>query len=120
MDLCTFVAEPDVQAVPKARQFALSCCSKWGVTVDPDALALVVSELLTAALRRSSGPVTVTVGRRPNRVVISVTDPRGPEGEDGEEMFRQVVDGYAQRWGHRTDDGRLWAELEATALVAAR
>lgn len=113
MDLRTLVAPVEPSSVADARQFALTCCRDWGVQVDEDALAVVVSELVTVALRRSSGLMTVSVARRPDRVVVSVSDDQGLVGEIGDELFRQVVGALSTAWGEQEQSGggRLWAEV---------
>ncbi|QXJ26770.1 ATP-binding protein [Actinomadura graeca] len=49
----SFTVTPDPESVTDARHFALSCLTDWGVPVLADDVGLVVSELVTNALRHS-------------------------------------------------------------------
>ncbi|TDC39428.1 ATP-binding protein [Actinomadura sp. KC345] len=51
----SFTVEPDPESVTEARHFAVSRLAEWGVAELTDDVGLVVSELVTNALRHSGG-----------------------------------------------------------------
>ena len=61
----SFTVEPDPESVTEARHFAVSRLAEWGVPELADDVGLVVSELVTNALRHSGGTSRV---RRVNDV----------------------------------------------------
>jgi anti-sigma regulatory factor (Ser/Thr protein kinase) len=52
----TFVLEPEPESVTEARHFVLSLLRDWGLAALRDDIGLVVSELVTNALRHSLPP----------------------------------------------------------------
>jgi hypothetical protein len=74
--LATRTAGPDARSVGTARDFCLSTMRRWGVTDRQDDVAVVVSELLTNALRHA----VPQAGPRPG--TPSAT-PHGPAGGTG-------------------------------------
>ena len=112
--------EPDGSSVAEARHFARECLSRWGLEEQAADIELVVDELVTNAIRHSRGPVTLAIGRRLDRVVVSVQDPspERPEHEGSDVLADNgrgllLVEELATGWGTTpTDDGkRVWAEL---------
>ena len=112
--------DPDGESVSAARDFVEECLARWELTDQADDIQLIVDELVTNAIRYSRGPVTLAIGRRPNRVVIQVQDP-SPESPEPEatDVFADsgrgllLVDNLAADWGTTpTPDGkRVWAEV---------
>ncbi|MFC6882865.1 MULTISPECIES: ATP-binding protein [Actinomadura] len=51
----SFTVQPDPESVTEARHFAISRLCEWGLGALTDDLGLVVSELVTNALRHSGG-----------------------------------------------------------------
>ncbi|WP_413808713.1 ATP-binding protein [Streptomyces sp. OE57] len=104
------------EAVKGARQFTGSTLRQWNIPELLDEVALVVSELVTNALRHAlSGtaaagaperPVRLHLMRGPSRLVCAVRDPSevGPvsgEAGCGEESGRglQLVESFTDGWG---------------------
>ncbi|GAA1352431.1 ATP-binding protein [Streptomyces beijiangensis] len=116
----TFPAEPD--AVRVARHAVGDALGEWGLfPAFGDVAVLLVSELVTNALRYASGPIGVRLVRLDQGdLLVEVSDPlpdpprertSGPEDEGGRGL--QLVACSAQRWGTRC--GRtgktVWFEL---------
>lgn len=113
------------ESVAQARAFVADTCADWDVHVDPDDLALVVSELVTNAVHFAEGPIAVFVARRLDRLVVAVEDHSAefaaPPMEDVLATWGRgllVVDAVAERWGESALSGgkRVWAEFPLTAV----
>jgi anti-sigma regulatory factor (Ser/Thr protein kinase) len=112
--------DPDGSSVAQARVFARDCLTRWGLDDQAADVELVVDELVTNAIRHSRGPVTLSIGRRLDRIVVQVQDPspEHPEHERSGILADQgrgllLVEQLAAGWGTTpVDDGkRVWAEL---------
>ena len=80
-------AGPDARSVGTARDFCLSTMRRWGVTDRQDDVAVVVSELLTNALRHAVPPGRSPPGPRPG----PPTGPRtGPQAARAAAAGRSV------------------------------
>jgi anti-sigma regulatory factor (Ser/Thr protein kinase) len=108
------------ESVAAARGFVDDCMARWGLTDQADDVQLIVGELVTNAIRHSRGPVTLAIGRRPDRIVVQVQDPspESPEPESTDVLADSgrgllLVDNLAADWGTTpTADGkRVWAEV---------
>jgi anti-sigma regulatory factor (Ser/Thr protein kinase) len=93
-----------------------------GVRADREAVILMISELLTNALRHGRPPATISVNARPQRVHVTVCDasaeepevlPLDPTRVGGNGM--RIVETLATRWGYdRQRSGKaVWFEVEA-------
>ncbi|MFE4250017.1 ATP-binding protein [Streptomyces sp. NPDC056910] len=116
-----FPEEPG--AVRSARAAVRGQLGVWGLDSLGDVTELLVSELVTNALRHASGPIGVRLLRSAEpghtlRVEVSdhLPDPplervAGPEEESGRGL--QLVAGAARRWGTRPGDAgkTVWFEL---------
>ncbi|MGW5005012.1 ATP-binding protein [Streptomyces parvulus] len=117
-----FPAVPD--AVRTARAQVRGALRAWGLDGVSDLTALLVSELVTNALRHATGPIGVRLLRRPAAppgiLLVEVSDPlpdppraRGarPEDEDGRGL--QLVASSVHRWGTRAGEAgkTVWFEL---------
>ncbi|MFJ6695738.1 ATP-binding protein [Streptomyces sp. NPDC091272] len=126
-----FPAEPD--AVRTARHAVRHTLETWGLGEVSDVSVLLVSELVTNALRHASGPIGVrlvrldtsdaragTVRTPPAVLRVEVSDPlpdppreraAGPDDEGGRGI--QLVACSARRWGtRRGKTGKtVWFEL---------
>ena len=112
--------EPDGSSVAAARRFAHDCLTRWQLEKQADNVELVVTELVTNAIRHGRGPVTLSIGRRLKRIVVQVQDP-SPEqpapdqpdvlADSGRGLL--LVEELAADWGSTPTDGgkRVWAEL---------
>ncbi|MBI0296062.1 ATP-binding protein [Streptomyces sp. PRKS01-29] len=122
------------EAVKGARQFTGSTLRQWNIPELLDEVALVVSELVTNALRHAlptttatgepERPVRLHLMRGPSRLVCAVRDPSevGPvagEAGCGEESGRglHLVECFTDGWGWQplagTPRGKIvWAVFE--------
>ncbi|MFF8610279.1 ATP-binding protein [Streptomyces sp. NPDC015346] len=125
---------PRFEAVRGARKFTQSTLAQWDLTERFDDVALVVSELVTNALRhalpadapqasREDGqnpPVRLHLMRWTGRLVCAVRDPshRSPETRSGEEdgaaeggrgLF--LVDSFSDGWGWHPLAGTLHGKV---------
>ncbi|MFB7496685.1 SpoIIE family protein phosphatase [Streptomyces sp. NPDC056161] len=107
----------------RARVLASALLRRWHTSDQArGAVLLVISELVTNAVRFGTGPVTVRLVRSGSRLSCEVGDtgngrPRLRRGELLDDSGRglHVVHKLTTRWGVRwTDTGKtVWAELEA-------
>ncbi len=117
---------------PKVVREALAAAYEGGWSLD-DGL-LVASELVTNAVRHSGCVVAhklqVDIGRRRDRLLISVHDP-GLSGGGAEPVRPErsepggwglaLIERLCLRWGSERPDGyRVWAELPAQGEVLGR
>lgn len=117
------------ESVAAAREFVASTLSdslpKTAPTVELiDDARLIVSELVTNAVKTTAGDVEVLVQFGPARVRVTVADHAGGAPErrqaDVEAVSGrglQIVAAVAQAWGYElTEDGkRVWADLRAAS-----
>ncbi|MBD0422873.1 ATP-binding protein [Streptomyces sp. TRM S81-3] len=116
----TFPAEPD--AVRAARSLVRGRLHGWGLDSVGDLAALLVSELVTNALRHATGPIGVRLVRSSVdgvlRVEVSDSLPEpprervaGPDDEGGRGL--QLVASATRRWGTRPGEAgkTVWFEL---------
>ena len=110
---------PSVSTPALARAFAMDAMELAAVPASADAVALVVSELVTNAVVHGRGDVTLDVVLAPDLVRVEVTDadplmsPARPvtEGDTGRGLL--LVSRVAQRWGvRRQSTGKVvWADV---------
>jgi len=117
----TFPADPG--AVRTARLAVREQLRDWGLDSVGDLTALLVSELVTNALRHATGPIGVRLvlpARLEGVLLVEVSDPlpdppreriARPEDESGRGL--QLVASSSRRWGTRPGDtGKtVWFEL---------
>ena len=117
----TFPAEPG--AVRTARAAVRGQLRGWGLDSLGDIAALLVSELVTNALRHATGPIGVRLVRPaglPEVLLVEVSDPVSdppreraarPEDESGRGL--QLVASSSRRWGSRpgSTGKTVWFEL---------
>ncbi|MET7812882.1 ATP-binding protein [Streptomyces sp. NPDC005395] len=117
-----FPAAPD--AVRTARSLVRHTLREWELDSVVDIAALLVSELVTNALRHATGPIGVRVVRGPagaaGILLVEVSDPLPdpprervayPDDEDGRGL--QLVASATRRWGTRPGEAgkTVWFEL---------
>ncbi|MFI8191012.1 ATP-binding protein [Streptomyces sp. NPDC085946] len=117
----TFPADPG--AVRTARSAVRDRLRTWGLDGVADLTALLVSELVTNALRHATGPIGVRLVRPAaldGVLLVEVSDPlpdppraRAARAEDESGRGLQLVASTARRWGTRPGDvGKtVWFEL---------
>ncbi|MFE4754909.1 SpoIIE family protein phosphatase [Streptomyces mirabilis] len=116
----------DPAAVAGARALATRQLRAWGLEELAMATELVVSELVTNAVRYAPGPVRLRL-LRASRLICEVTDTSNSSprlrharttDEGGRGLF--LVAQLAHRWGTRyTHEGKIiWAELDSSAPAA--
>jgi len=124
-----------VTATPCARLHTRAVLAEWGLNDLAEAAELIVSELVTNAVRASTGPdghprydgsglpvVVVRLGTDHTRVLIEVwdviagapvTEQAGPDDESGRGLV--LVEAVCERWSWETVPGWpgkvVWAEL---------
>ncbi|MDQ1034368.1 PAS domain-containing protein/anti-sigma regulatory factor (Ser/Thr protein kinase) [Streptomyces sp. V3I8] len=114
------------EAVRHARRFTRRALRAWRVTDEPDAVLLVVSELVTNALVHTDGQVRLDLTLIGNRLRVAVADvsPRTPikptsigwEATGGRGIL--LVEALSATWGTVPVSGgkQVWAELPLTEL----
>jgi anti-sigma regulatory factor (Ser/Thr protein kinase) len=109
-----------VEEVATARAWVRRQLTDWGVGAVGELAELLVSELVTNALRHASRPTTVTALLLDEVVTLAVSDadtplPRLRRVSDADEGGRglQLVAMLAARWGARpTPNGKVvWCDL---------
>ena len=105
----------------RARQVVRDAASSWGLSEDlSDDAQLVVTELVSNGIDHGEGPITLTVSRKADGMLVEVHDespkepqlrPVDPSSARGRGM--QLVQALSVRWGTTPgDDGKVvWAEL---------
>jgi len=117
----TFPADPG--AVRTARAVVRGQLRTWGLDPLGDVAALLVSELVTNALRHATGPIGVRLLRPADSaapLLVEVSDPlpdppreRTAQADDENGRGLQLVAHSSRRWGTRpADSGKtVWFEL---------
>lgn len=112
-------ASPD--AISRARAFTREALVRWSCEHAVDDAALLVSEMVTNAIRHTDGKAVLALRREVGRVRISVTDTETrppapnlrpePTATSGRGMH--LVDALAAAWGvEPTGSGKtVWAEI---------
>jgi anti-sigma regulatory factor (Ser/Thr protein kinase) len=112
----------DPAEVRRARHLVGSSLDRWGVPDESGVAALLVSELVTNALRYGDQPMRLVARRAEHGVRVEVHDGRpsdpprvrnpSPESPTGRGML--LVDALAARWGWSEGGGRkqVWFELD--------
>ncbi|MFG2085435.1 ATP-binding protein [Spirillospora sp. NPDC048824] len=120
----TLILDPTDRAPAEARRFLAACFCEWGIKDDSDG-RLVVSELVTNALRHGSGEIIVRIFRDENdgALTIEVWDQGTGEPLAKPESETEIhgrglltVEGIAIKWGTRpiSEGGKIvWARLAA-------
>ncbi|WP_460090898.1 SpoIIE family protein phosphatase [Streptomyces mexicanus] len=118
-DVAYWVLEPEVSAPGRARRLARRALDRWGLEDLSDSVELLVSEVVTNAVRYASRPVTLRL-LRTNVLRCEVGDdvpqlPRLRQARATDEGGRglYLVNRLARRWGAtRLSTGKVvWFEL---------
>lgn len=110
------------ESVKVARDFALGVLGAWGLTAMGDEVRLVVSELVTNALRYSAGyagvntPIRLSFLRTGRRLTCAVADPcdqipvhREPDSSSQSGRGLHLVEAFSDSWS--------WAPLSSHGKV---
>lgn len=118
---CATVFAATEKAVPAARLYVEMTLEAWGLAGLADDAKLIVSELVTNALRHGAGPIDVRCAISDDEeFVMEVRDssPELPEVEDTDLLDLSgrglvIVEALARAWGARpAEDGKVtWAAL---------
>ncbi|MFG3343852.1 SpoIIE family protein phosphatase [Streptomyces sp. NPDC048018] len=122
-DVAEWTVESDFRAVGPARRKAEGRLREWKSTVDPFAAALVVSELVTNAVRYGAGPITLRLIRGGTTLLCEVDDAAltapylhhaKAVDEGGRGLY--ICATLAESWGvrYREHGKTVWAELSTT------
>ncbi|MFF0310618.1 SpoIIE family protein phosphatase [Streptosporangium sp. NPDC004379] len=117
-DLAQLTLTPDPRSAAQARRLVRATLSEWRLDPIADATELMISELVTNAIKHGSGIVEVRLLRGPS-LVCEVAD-RSPlppvmrEAGSDDDTGRglHLINWLAHRWGTRpTPDGKIvWVE----------
>lgn len=111
-------AEP--VAASRARRFVAETLVRWGLLDTSDLAAMVVTELVSNAVRHSKAPIALRLHHTSGRLILEVLDsddrlprPIQPAIHDENHRGLFIVESLAQRWGSRASPhGKIvWAEL---------
>ncbi|GFE17882.1 hypothetical protein Sgleb_59290 [Streptomyces glebosus] len=116
--LATWEIPADPSAVGQARRSAAGRLAEWGLEDLAFSTELIVSELVTNAIRHASGPISLRMIRA-RTLICEVSDSSSTSphlrharttDEGGRGLF--LIARYAERWGTRyTAQGKIiWAE----------
>lgn len=116
----TVAIEHSVRGPGQARRAVQACAAELGLTEDGDDLVLVVSEMVTNAVRHAAPPVELQIAATDDRVVVAVSDgsPASPvaraAGDDAEGgRGLALVDLLCSERGVRSDPPgkKVWAAV---------
>ncbi|MFG2328086.1 SpoIIE family protein phosphatase [Streptomyces sp. NPDC048604] len=116
--------EPDLANVARARELVTTRLAEWGLDEAAFVTELIVSELVTNAIRYVGGPVGLRLIRGPEGLVCEVSDtgtaqPRVRRARETDEGGRGLflVSQLADRWGSRFTPGgkTIWSEQTVEA-----
>ncbi len=122
---CSFA--PESASVPQARHLTRACLADWGLHEHSTVAELLVSELVTNALRHSRGTIGFALSFQDGLLRCEVEDadpslPRVHRARDDEERGRglHLLELLSCCWGSaRTTDGKaVWFELIANDAEA--
>jgi signal transduction histidine kinase len=120
-DRMTLLLGPEVSAAATARRLIDRTLGTWGLSTLRDPARLVVTELVSNAVRHAGTALEVSLSRRPDAIHLSVRDrstrpprpggPVAPTVEGGRGLL--VVDLLSRAWGTTpVPDGKVvWASL---------
>ncbi|MFJ4467739.1 SpoIIE family protein phosphatase [Streptomyces sp. NPDC089424] len=116
--VATWTLPHDETAACRARNLAAVQLAAWGMEGLEDSTKLIISELVTNAVRHSTGPIGLRlIQHQVLTIEVSDTDPRAPRmrsARSTEENGRglALVARLSRRWGSRPVPGHkvVWAE----------
>ncbi|WMX44334.1 SpoIIE family protein phosphatase [Streptomyces roseicoloratus] len=122
-DVSEWDVPAELRAVSPARRHAEKRVREWWPDADAFPVELVVSELVTNAVRHGAAPITLRLIRGETTVVCEVDDAAlvaphirhakaSDEGGRGLHISASLADGWGVRY--REDGKTVWAELDVT------
>ncbi|MFF4777429.1 ATP-binding SpoIIE family protein phosphatase [Microtetraspora fusca] len=117
-EMASFPLSDDPRFVRTARRFVRNTLSAWGLTSLADTTELIVSEMVTNALKHGWPPIELRL-LRGRTLVCEVADgsstapaPRSPTLDDDTGRGLMLIKRFAYRWGTRpTSQGKIvWVE----------
>lgn len=122
--------QPTLFAASVARRFVTEALRGWGRHALVDRAEVVVSEMVSNAIRHSGRPFRVVVSLKDDVVRIAVTDPSSEpptvRAEDPEIATggrgMHLIGALSRRWGTQLHDGgkTVWAEIDDPARGQVR
>ena len=112
---------PDLASAMAARHFVADALARRGLDCLVDVAVLLVSELVTNAVRYAGGPVHLQIVVRRGRVRVEVIDeaPDGPRSASADTFAERgrgllIVEALASRWSVEDlpPGKRVWFELD--------
>ncbi|MBI0294420.1 ATP-binding protein [Streptomyces sp. PRKS01-29] len=124
----SWLLPPEPSSVPMARRLALAQLAAWTLRDFADDAELLVSELVTNALRHAGGPIRLTLSLcsadRAFRCEVADEDPERPRvrracGDDEGGRGLHLLDLLSRCWGSTcTAAGKVvWFELHPPAIA---
>jgi PAS domain-containing protein/anti-sigma regulatory factor (Ser/Thr protein kinase) len=119
--VATQVLPPDPRAAKTARDIAVTALHGWQLAEHADLMELLVSEVVTNAIRYANTPSHLTLRRGRNALYVEIADgdsrvPRllNPTADDEGGRGLQLVAELATHWGARpTSTGKtVWFQLD--------
>lgn len=116
--------QPVVDSVPAARRMIVDTCAHWNLPHLTDPAGLVLTELVTNAVRHAGTPIDLTITRGRHLLHLAVRDyttatpsrtgPPAEHGPGGRGLL--IVEALATHWGYTpTTNGKVtWADFQTT------
>jgi serine phosphatase RsbU (regulator of sigma subunit) len=119
--MTTVIDRGDIRAARGAREFISRVLGEWDLSIQLDAVVLLVSEVVTNALCDTDGRVDLTVIRQPGFIRVEVSDHAASEARSrGGALLHEssegvaLLSGFSDRWGTipRGSGKTVWFELD--------
>ncbi|MFE6222848.1 SpoIIE family protein phosphatase [Streptomyces sp. NPDC057854] len=119
-DLAEWEVPGELSAVAPVRHAAEERVQEWGLGVDPLTVELIVSELVTNAVRHGAAPIVLRLLRGDDSLTVEVRDsaataPNLRHAKAGDEGGRglHICSTLSDAWGVRyeTEGKTVWAEI---------
>ncbi|MEU3597543.1 ATP-binding protein [Streptomyces sp. NPDC006798] len=125
-EACEVICESNELSVREMRVFSRDRLGRWCLASEAaDDIELVVSELVTNAVRHGRGPVRLRLTRSTRDVCVEVTGREqvvaahrraGPDDESGRGLL--IVAALSAAWGISADGRTVWSRIAVTEAGA--